>query len=278
MLKQTPDKMRWLQGFILAFGLHGIPLAWHLLSSGHTDTTTPAAAMFIELAPLPAAPVAMQTELPPDVIPKEMSAAATPMQPKQSELKDLSQEDIDTPETEQEDIPLPVLEQQLQALLATAPAKTTPSETTQLTKDTEQQEQQTAASVASSATAPAPSDTPADVAVAPEEAMLSYTTNRQSQLLSWHDRILSHLNQRKNYPAAARNRRQQGICYIRFSVNRDGVVLNSRLYRSSGYSELDNETLTMIRRAQPLPKPPADIHGEQFELVVPVEFFLQDAG
>lgn len=45
--------------------------------------------------------------------------------------------------------------------------------------------------------------------------------------------------------------------------------------RSAGYALLDDETLALIDRAQPLPRPPAEIRGEVLKFVVPVEFFLR---
>lgn len=57
-------------------------------------------------------------------------------------------------------------------------------------------------------------------------------------------------------------------------MDRDGNVLAKSLERSAGYSLLDDETLALLDRAQPLPKPPPEMEGEQLEFVVPVEFFL----
>ena len=70
-------------------------------------------------------------------------------------------------------------------------------------------------------------------------------------------------------------RRQQGVPYIRFVMDREGKVLSVRLERSSGYRPLDDEAVALPKRAQPLPKPPEDVKGETVELVVPVEFFMR---
>lgn len=70
-------------------------------------------------------------------------------------------------------------------------------------------------------------------------------------------------------------RRQQGVPYIRFVMDRDGHVLSSRLERSSGFDALDRAALELPKQAQPLPKPPEDRLGDKIELVVPVEFFLR---
>ncbi len=93
---------------------------------------------------------------------------------------------------------------------------------------------------------------------------------------SWEGRILAQLNEHRRYPYAAMARRQQGVPYIRFLMDRKGRVLSVNLERSSGYPSLDREAVALPGRAQPLPKPPADFQPERavIELVVPVQFFL----
>ncbi|WP_255265450.1 energy transducer TonB family protein [Sphingobium chlorophenolicum] len=92
---------------------------------------------------------------------------------------------------------------------------------------------------------------------------------------TWQGLVLGALNKVKRYPFAAQSRRQQGVPYIRFVMDRNGRVVSSRLERSSGFAMLDNEAVNLPRRAQPLPKPPADVTGDTIELVVPVEFYLR---
>ncbi len=82
------------------------------------------------------------------------------------------------------------------------------------------------------------------------------------------------LNEAKRYPGSARRQRQEGVSYLRFAMDREGTVLSASIERSSGHPLLDEETLTLIERAQPLPLPPEDVTGEVLEFVVPVEFFL----
>ena len=92
---------------------------------------------------------------------------------------------------------------------------------------------------------------------------------------TWQGLVLGALNKVKRYPREASFRRQQGVPYIRFVMNRNGEVLSVRLERSSGFRVLDNEALALPRRAAPLPKPPKEVAGDTLELVVPVEFFMR---
>lgn len=92
---------------------------------------------------------------------------------------------------------------------------------------------------------------------------------------TWEGRVLGALNKVKRYPREASFRRQQGVPYIRFVMDRDGHVLSVRLERASGIRSLDDEAASLPKRADPLPKPPDDVKGDAIELVVPVEFFMQ---
>ena len=92
---------------------------------------------------------------------------------------------------------------------------------------------------------------------------------------TWEGLVLRALMKVKRYPREASFRRQQGVPYIRFVMNRAGEVLSDRLERSSGVPALDNEALALPKRASPLPKPTKEVTGDTIELVVPVEFFLR---
>ncbi|MET0273295.1 MAG: TonB family protein [Phenylobacterium sp.] len=92
---------------------------------------------------------------------------------------------------------------------------------------------------------------------------------------TWQGQVLAALDRKKRFPRAAQARREQGVPYIRFVIDREGRVLSSRLERSSGFRSLDDEAVALPKRAQPLPAPPADVVGATIELVAPVEFFIR---
>ncbi|EGY02360.1 TonB protein [Nitrospirillum viridazoti Y2] len=91
---------------------------------------------------------------------------------------------------------------------------------------------------------------------------------------TWQGLLLAQLERFKRYPADAQTRHQQGVAYLRFTMDRDGRVLSSRLEKSSGYELLDREVQALIERAQPLPKPPPELGSDRVELVVPIAFSL----
>lgn len=88
-------------------------------------------------------------------------------------------------------------------------------------------------------------------------------------------KLLRHLVRHKRYPTSARTKKEQGVAYVRFTMDRSGHVLAAALERPSPHATLNQESLDLLRRADPLPAPPAEIEGSVIEMVVPVEFFLR---
>jgi periplasmic protein TonB len=127
---------------------------------------------------------------------------------------------------------------------------------------------------------PAELQNPAPNAASPAEAAVPSAPPAPPQppsqaVPTWQGLLLGRLEQFKRYPASAQARRQQGVAYLRFTMDRTGRVLSARIERSAGVEALDEETLALIHRAEPLPAPPPDVPGNPIELVVPVQFFLK---
>lgn len=110
---------------------------------------------------------------------------------------------------------------------------------------------------------------------APATAPLAPPAPSASQAPAWQGMLLGRLQRAKRYPDGARGRREEGVASLTFSMSRDGQVLSARIARSSGSEELDAEALAMVRRAEPLPAPPADVPGNPITLTVPVRFSLR---
>jgi len=71
---------------------------------------------------------------------------------------------------------------------------------------------------------------------------------------------------------AAQARNEKGTAQLAFSLDRQGRVTATRILKSSGSAALDQETLELVRRAQPFPALPAAMAGAQIDLTVPVRF------
>ena len=93
---------------------------------------------------------------------------------------------------------------------------------------------------------------------------------------SWEGTLLAHLQKYKKYPQSAQQRGKEGMNRLRFVVDAEGNVLSYELVGRSGNADLDRATLEMIRRAQPLPKPPADmLKGGSVEIVAPFVYNIE---
>jgi periplasmic protein TonB len=78
----------------------------------------------------------------------------------------------------------------------------------------------------------------------------------------------------KLYPREAYTRREQGTATVRVAMSRSGQVLRATLVKSSGSEALDEESLALVRRAQPLPALPPGL-PDPLEITVPVRFSMR---
>jgi periplasmic protein TonB len=91
---------------------------------------------------------------------------------------------------------------------------------------------------------------------------------------SWQSSVVKHLQRYKRYPSEALSQSEEGVVLLSFSLDRNGHVLAHHIARSSGYADLDNEVMDMIRRAEPLPAFPANMPQAQLDLTVPISFSM----
>ena len=113
---------------------------------------------------------------------------------------------------------------------------------------------------------PQPQETP-PVATAPSP---SASASVSSAIASWQQSLVARLAKVQRYPAQARG--VQGVVSLAFTIDRHGAVVSSRIVESSGSAVLDAEALALIKRATPLPPPPADMADGDLSFVVPIRF------
>src|SRR5262245_46333321 len=82
------------------------------------------------------------------------------------------------------------------------------------------------------------------------------TPERVAAIEAWKVQVMRQLESKKQYPAAARLRREQGAVLILFRLDRQGRLISSRIVRGSGSATLDNAGLALVSQAQPFPPPP----------------------
>lgn len=112
----------------------------------------------------------------------------------------------------------------------------------------------------------------AQVASGPVKGALSEQASSAKQL--WQSTLQTHLERKKRYPRMAKLRRQQGIPWVSFTIDREGNVLDVTLFKASGIAALDEEVIELVRRAEPLPAPPKEVTGNPISMAVPVAFFI----
>jgi protein TonB len=82
--------------------------------------------------------------------------------------------------------------------------------------------------------------------------------------------IVGHLDKYKRYPAAAHG--AVGKATLRFTLDRDGKVVDVEIEKSSGNAVLDQEALAIVHRADPFPKFPAAKPQAEDSYVWPMTF------
>jgi periplasmic protein TonB len=97
----------------------------------------------------------------------------------------------------------------------------------------------------------------------------------QSSVVLWQSLLAAHIEHFKRYPSEARSRGDQGTAKVAFTIDHEGHLLASRIVQSSGSTALDEETLAMLARAQPMPKPPANVLDSELSFLVPVRFNIR---
>lgn len=112
----------------------------------------------------------------------------------------------------------------------------------------------------------APSGAPGPTS--PSAASASSGANA-SAMASWRGALMAHLNRYKRFPDGGGS---GGTVAVSFSINRAGAVTGARLSRSSGNSALDSEAVALVRRASPVPAPPAHISGSSVSISVPIRY------
>jgi protein TonB len=201
--------------------------------------------MMVELAPLPAPP----PPAPPKVVTPPQPPAPVEELPI-PKLAEAPKAEIAVPKPKPKPKPKPPkpVEKKLPEPPKEKPSEEKPADTQPTQAPTEKSAQ------------PAPGPSPAQVAAK----------------ASWQGALLAHLQKYKKYPQSAQSRGKEGLNRLRFVVDGEGNVLSFELVGRSGNADLDRATLDMIRRAQPLPKPPADmLNNGSIEIVAPFVYSLE---
>ncbi len=83
---------------------------------------------------------------------------------------------------------------------------------------------------------------------------------------TWRDAVMARLVKFKPAGAGA-----TGVAVVAFTLGADGQVLSATLAHPSGHVKLDEAAVAMVRRASPLPAPPAELSAP-VSLTVPIRY------
>lgn len=263
-----PARAVWAISFALVAGLHaGAGAAAILLRAPVATPAMPAAAIMVDLAPIPSAPVEPASEIPPGPDQAESLPQPEPdPEPDPDPEPEPEPEPDPAPRPDPEPLPdeapeLPEMET-VEAILPSERLPPPPSRSAQPPAAREQ------LSTPPSALAP-----PGETAASPAEGAPSLSL--QAAAISWQSALLGQLERHKRYPAQARRQRREGTAQLRFTLDREGRVVSGEIMTSSGSDLLDAEVLALLARAQPLPAPPDHMPGDVIEIIVPIEFYLR---
>jgi len=113
-------------------------------------------------------------------------------------------------------------------------------------------------------------EAPPAAAPAPPSTATQSTKSPSAAVASWQRALVARLDRFKRYPSAGAG--AAGVVSLGFTIDRQGKVLSSRVVKSSGSAVLDSEALDMIKRAAPLPPPPAEVVDADLSFVIPLRF------
>lgn len=102
--------------------------------------------------------------------------------------------------------------------------------------------------------------------------------NAKEQVKSYQALLMAHLTKFKKYPQEAIMQKQEGVVRIRVSIDENGNVLSKELKKSCPYAVLNDEVLSLFKRASPLPKPPKEMlkNGNKISFVMPIDYNIKD--
>jgi protein TonB len=262
--------LRWGACFLVVLGVHaGAAVGLLSLHKPIESSEPPPAAVMMELAPLPAAPAVEPVETPQETVPEPQPVESPPPEPVPEPVVESEPPPPEPPPPEPVEEPPPEPVSEVVAEPPPPPPKPKPPP-----RPRPVQIERPAPPRPVEAAAPPPSVPAPPAPVAAVTAPGSSVSRPSNAMPTWQGQLLAHIRRHKNYPRAAQIRRQEGVAQVRFVMDREGKVLFSGLERSSGHAILDEETLNLIRRAQPLLAPPPEMPDDRIELVVPVQYSL----
>jgi TonB family protein len=120
--------------------------------------------------------------------------------------------------------------------------------------------------------AAAPAPDPAAVAAA-QQARLDKERQQAELYNQYLGQVRKQVLRKIDYPRRAQKENIEGLVVLRINLDRNGNVASSEVAQTAD-DLLDASAVTAVQKAAPYPKPPEQLEGERFEILVPVVFKL----
>jgi protein TonB len=243
----------WIAALLGAVALHFGCAALAIALATSDDVDEPPGALAIEVGLDVFAPRVLATELPPgleseaaEASPEVVAQAAVV---EQTDLPKATATETDDPDRVVSPIePKEVKEEEKQVTALAAPSML---------------------SIAAEATAP-PSSEAMPEAPRSTAPVLGTGTSAQRVRTTWQKELLSHLDKHKRYPSDRSH--QAAEIVVSFTLDRTGHILSATVVRGSGDASFDQAALAMLRRSDPVPRPPPLVADEGLDFTLPVIF------
>ncbi|HSB96298.1 MAG TPA: TonB family protein [Spongiibacteraceae bacterium] len=123
-------------------------------------------------------------------------------------------------------------------------------------------------------TVPAATPQPDPAALAAAQQAKAEKEQQQTELYNQYlgqirKQVLRHIE----YPRRASKEGIEGLVMLRISLDRNGNVTSSEIAQTA-HDLLDGAAENAVKKAEPYPKPPEQLEGSQFQILIPVVFKL----
>ncbi|HPF46027.1 MAG TPA: TonB family protein [Emcibacteraceae bacterium] len=101
------------------------------------------------------------------------------------------------------------------------------------------------------------------------------TVANAQDISSWQHDVNEAIAKKQSYPRAALRKELEGKATVEINIDREGNIVAHTLKSSTGSDILDREVPKLLKRASPLPAPPAGASDSQLTMTVPLAWVLE---
>ncbi|MDE0204436.1 MAG: TonB family protein [Candidatus Tectomicrobia bacterium] len=117
---------------------------------------------------------------------------------------------------------------------------------------------------------------PSPKAILKAEAERLQAEKEEDEIRSYLDLVFQKLESHKRYPSGAERRGLGGRVVLRFTVRRDGEVVDPEAVEVTGHSSFGDAALRALKRVGKLPNFPSDIRRSEVVVEVPISYRIED--